>query len=623
MDKIKAYCKNLDILKLITFIFPIVSWLPKYNLGKFHGDLIAGITVGIMIIPQSIAFGTLAGLPPQYGLYAALTPGITYCLFGGSKDVSMGPTVTMALFTYRFNAHQVPIGASMLAFFVGLVLIAMAILRLGFVTKFIPSHVISGFVSAAAVVIASTQLKSLFGHAESASDFFGKIGIFFKNLKHTNPWDISLGVFCLVFLLFFMVLSKTKLNKPIDGKSSVAKKMCFKLLWFLCIAKSALICIIGTIVAFVFYKCGYNDSFTLAGELPSGIPNIQVPLQSVALPSNDTITTKDFLNGFGASLAVLPIIQFIQTISIAKAFGKKNKYDVDAAQELLALGLANFVGSFFRGWPVTGSFSRSAVQAMSGTQTPLTGIISSTIIFLALSFLTPVFYYIPKPALSAMIIMAVVTMIDVKMVKKIYNVRKIDVLPYLVTFFGTFYKLEAGVLAGAVIALVIMVSREVNPVLDISIINNTSITIIFKNNLAYPGIDSVKFQINQIIKEHPSLKVLIIDMANIEHIDYDVFNGLVFVLFDIKAAGVALRFVNFPNDHTENCFIKAGLINSSGEIETIQEMSSLLNIEGVGSCNSRKNSDSMNVDIPNEDSKEKDSLICEDSTNSQIRHTMV
>ena len=267
--------QDLNVKKFIHTLLPITFWLPNYNLQKLRGDIIAGITVGIMIIPQSIAFANLSGLPPQYGLYAGLIPGIIYAVFGTSKDVSMGPTVTMALFTYKYNSSLEPVGASCLAFFIGLVLILMALLRLSFIANFMPTHVLSGFISAAAITIMTSQLRSLFGHEKPPAGFIQKIVHFFKNIHQLNYWDLVMSICCLIYLAFFMWLSKRKSNDKSKQKS-VIKKIWTKIIWFMGVGRSATVCILATIVAYVFYVHGYKNNFTLAGKLPKGLPTPQV-----------------------------------------------------------------------------------------------------------------------------------------------------------------------------------------------------------------------------------------------------------------------------------------------------------------------------------------------------------
>ena len=242
--------KQIKWIKWIKSFFPILIWLPQYNLYKLRKDIIAGITVGVMVIPQSMAFATLAKLPSEYGLYASFTPGIVYCIFGTSRHINIGPTVTMALFSVRFNPTEQPIGASFLGFLAGLVLVVMAIFRLGFVTKFVPHHVISAFVSATSITAVITQLSSLFGIKDAPSNVFLIIRHIGKNIKLTNIWDLTLGVASILFLSFFMWLSKRKACTTSQNFTEL-KFILKKLLWFLCAARMALLCLCATIVVYI------------------------------------------------------------------------------------------------------------------------------------------------------------------------------------------------------------------------------------------------------------------------------------------------------------------------------------------------------------------------------------
>lgn len=251
-----------------------------YTLKTLRGDIIAGITCGLLIIPQGIAYANLAGLPEQFGLYTAMTPGIVYCIFGTSKDVSVGPTVTMALFTNRFNHTGSTIGGSALAFLVGAILFSMAVLRLGFITKFMPMHVNSGFVSAAAVTVAVSQLKNLFGLHKAPLTFIGKVEHFIENVKNTNLYDLYLGIGCILFLAFFMFISRGPLKK-IQQKEGTLWKVISNSLWFTCIARSGIVCILGTIIAYLVSVYAPKQVFTLAGKLPTGLPPFQVSLINI------------------------------------------------------------------------------------------------------------------------------------------------------------------------------------------------------------------------------------------------------------------------------------------------------------------------------------------------------
>jgi len=544
--------------KFLARWFPFLNWMQTYKLHNLRGDIIAGITCGLLIIPQGIAYANLAGLPAEYGLYTAMTPGIIYCLFGTSKDVSVGPTVTMALFTNRFNKYHDPIGGSALAFLVGSVLLAMTVLRLGFITKFMPMHVNSGFVSAAAVVVAVSQLKNLFGLKKAPQSFVGKVAHFFKTVGDFNKYDLALGVGCIVFLAVFMWLSRGPLKK-IQQKEGTVWKIIANTLWFSCIARSGVVCILGTIVSYCMVTMGPGKVLTMAGDLPTGLPPVVSPFTTAHIHTEDgrnvTMTFSDFAADFSSGLIILPVIQFVQAISIAKAFGKIYNYETDSTSELIALAMGNIFGSFFGGWPVTGSFSGSAVNAMSGTQTPFSSVLACGLVFLACGFMMPIFVYIPKCVLGAMIIMAVVTMFDYKTPMRIWKVRKIDLLPYFVSFFGTFYTLETGVLAGALVSLLIMVSYEVDPKYEvISAHGAETVTIVFKGNLSYPAIENVKETVNGAVSTYPSVKTIVIDMGSIFHIDYAIVNSFRTLVEELDSKGIFVDFINFMDPNVEESF---------------------------------------------------------------------
>jgi len=540
--------------------FPFLTWMQTYTLRTLRGDIIAGITCGLLIIPQGIAYANLAGLPAEYGLYTAMTPGIIYCIFGTSKDVSVGPTVTMALFTNRYNATHHPIGGSALAFLVGSVLFAMTVLRLGFITKFMPMHVNSGFVSAAAIVVGVSQLKNLFGLTRAPQSFVGKVGHFFRTVKYFNKYDLCLGSGCIAFLILFMWLSRSPLKK-LQQKPGSMWKIISNTLWFSCIARSGIVCILGTLICYGIVEHGPGNVLTLAGKLPTGLPAVVSPFSDAYIPeTNSTMTFADFAASFSSGLIILPVIQFVQAISIAKAFGKIYSYETDSTSELIALAMGNIFGAFFGGWPVTGSFSGSAVNAMSGTQTPFSSVIACGLVFLAVGFMMPLFYYIPKCVLGAMIAMAVVTMIDYKTPMRIWKVRKIDLLPYFVSFFGTFYTLETGVLAGAVVSLLVMVSYEVDP--QHEVIKNgdgESITIIFKGNLSYPAIENIKESVNNAVSRQQDLKRINIDMGHVYHIDYAVVNSLRTLVGELDSKGILVDFMNFIDPNVEESFKRGKL----------------------------------------------------------------
>ena len=267
--------KKSDIVMMLKKYFPILVWLPQYNFKKFRGDLIAGLTCGVVVIPQSIAFANLAQLPPQNGLYASLTPGLIYSIFGTSKDVSTGTGVTLALYTSRFNPTHTTIGASLLSFLVGDVLLLMGIFKLGFLIKYVPQLVISAFVSATAITIIVTQFSNLLGIKKAPQNVFEILKYIIVNIKLTNTWDLTMSVCCLAFLTFFVWLSNRKFE-PNPKNYVVLRAVMKKVIWFLCAGRMALVCLFATIAVYIFSSNHAQNKFSIAGNIPRGIPHIKV-----------------------------------------------------------------------------------------------------------------------------------------------------------------------------------------------------------------------------------------------------------------------------------------------------------------------------------------------------------
>ncbi|XP_065672805.1 sodium-independent sulfate anion transporter isoform X2 [Hydra vulgaris] len=563
----KKLFSNNNIIALLKRFFPILVWLPQYNLRKLRGDIIAGLTCGVVVIPQGIAFANLAKLPPQNGLYASLTPGLIYCLFGTSKDVSAGTAVTLGLYTASFNPTHTTVGASLLSFISGIVLVCMGIFKLGFLIKYVPQLVISAFVSATAITIIVTQLSNLFGIKGAPVNVFEILKYIILNIKKTNKWDITMSACCLVILAIFFWLSSLKLeNKPLLKK----------IVLFLCGARMAIVCLFATITVYIFHVYGYTK-FSIAGNIPKGLPQYQNLFQP-AVKGNVTYTTKYLLDSYGASTIILPIIMFIEQISITKAFGRKFNYKVKAQNELIAIGMMNIVASFFGGWTVGGSFTRSAVNSMSGAQTPFAGVICGIVVLLSLEFMTPAFYYIPSAALGSMMLMAVLTMVEMSLTINIWKLYKWDLLPFLAAFCMSFYKLEYGVMAGTGIAILIMLSREARPKYFCEADETgKSLTLLLMENLTYPGVDAVNKTIYSEVNSCAGIKTLYLDMATMIRVDFTILKNFEFMKAELSKKEVSLQFINFSRDSIKKKFINAGLIQMECSLPGQEELN--INVE--------------------------------------------
>ncbi len=271
----QARSRLLDYLKCskndLKNRFPISKWICSYNLEKLRGDIISGVAVGLMVVPQSLAIASLAGLPTQHGLYSSFPGVFVYCLLGSSKDMNVGPTVLAALIADRYNPSQNPQVAAILAFIAGIVLLIAGLLKLSFIVEFISRPVFSGFISAAAIVVIVSQLKDLLGLRQAPRSFFERLRHLFDNMKDIRLGDTILGLACLSFLVSLHVIGKRQAER--------SRNRCLighKIFWYVNVGKSAIVAIMATLVAYVFYESGYQDVFVLAGDLPKGLPSFQV-----------------------------------------------------------------------------------------------------------------------------------------------------------------------------------------------------------------------------------------------------------------------------------------------------------------------------------------------------------
>lgn len=256
--------------------FPITVWLPEYSLKTLQCDIIAGLTVGLMVVPQGLAYAQLAGLPPQYGLYSAFLGCFLYCIFGTSKDITLGPTAIISLMVSAYGKPEVPHYSVALTLFTGIILLSMGLLRLGFVVNFISIPVVSGFTTSATIIIAFSQIKDLLGLENIPRQFAQNVYYTFKNIGQTKKWDITLGLICILFLLALRKVGRLQWVKRKDSSDSKWMKAAKKTLWIISISRNALTIMIAAIVSSTFYKHGHTDIFTLPGHLEPGLPPIQV-----------------------------------------------------------------------------------------------------------------------------------------------------------------------------------------------------------------------------------------------------------------------------------------------------------------------------------------------------------
>ncbi|KAL4648663.1 sodium-independent sulfate anion transporter [Arapaima gigas] len=458
-DKVAACC-SFSTLKAW---LPILGWLPKYQLTWLRMDLIAGITVGLTTVPQALAYAEVAGLPVQYGLYSAFMGGFIYCIFGTSKDVTLGPTAIMSLLCAFYIGND-PVYAVLLTFLSGIIQTSMALLSLGSLLDFISYPVIKGFTCAAAITIGFGQIKNLLGLQNISQQFFLEVYDTFHRLPEARVPDAVLGLLCLSALVT-LTLMKSSLG-PGPDDLPVHVRGARGLVWALSTVRNALVVICATGLSYSFEVTGQHV-FTITGHTAAGLPSFQAPPFSETTPNGTVITFRELAQDLGDGLIVIPLMGLLESIAIAKAFASQNNYRINGNQELFAIGLTNILGSFVSAYPVTGSFGRTAVNSQTGVCTPAGGIITSVIVLLSLAFLMPLFYYIPKASLAAVIICAVTPMFDYHVVAKFWRVKKLDLLPFLVTFLLSFWQVQYGIVAGVAVSGCLLLYHVARPQLKV------------------------------------------------------------------------------------------------------------------------------------------------------------
>ena len=424
-------------MSLLEKIIPSITWIKSYKKSHFKGDLSAGLTVGIMLIPQGMAYAMIAGLPPVYGLYASLVPIFIYAFLGTSRQLSVGPVAMDSLFVAATVSVMAVHGteryielAILLALMIGALQLIFGLVRLGFLVNFLSKPVIIGFTTAASLIIACNQLGYLMGiDLPKNNQLHILISDLYKMIGDFHPATFIFGLIGIAFVL---------VSKNIRKKFPAA----------------LVLVVLGTIAVAVFHLDQVGIGIGIVKEVPSGLPDFQVP----------AFSREDFMALLPAALA-LSLIAFMEAITISKAIEeKKGTQEVNANKELIALGSSNFIGSFFSSYPVTGGFSRTAVNNDSGAKTPLAGLISGIVILAALLFLTDLFYFLPKVLLAVIILVAVLGLIDLRSPKVWWRTDKIEFLMYAVTLVATAtIGIQEGIFIGVILSLVILIYAVSNP----------------------------------------------------------------------------------------------------------------------------------------------------------------
>ncbi|EDX07563.1 sodium-independent sulfate anion transporter [Drosophila simulans] len=511
----------------VTNKFPILKWLPRYRLEYIMQDFIAGFTVGLTTIPQAIAYGVVAGLEPQYGLYSAFMGCFTYIVFGSCKDVTIATTAIMALMVNQYATIS-PDYAVLVCFLAGCIVLLLGLLNMGVLVRFISIPVITGFTMAAATTIGSAQINNIVGLTSPSNDLLPAWKNFFTHLTSIRLWDALLGVSSLVFLLLMTRVKDIKWGNRIFWK-------------YLGLSRNALAVIFGTFLAYILSRDG-NQPFRVTGNITAGVPPFRLPPFSTTV-DGEYVSFGEMISTVGASLGSIPLISILEIVAISKAFSKGKI--VDASQEMVALGMCNIMGSFVLSMPVTGSFTRTAVNNASGVKTPLGGAVTGALVLMALAFLTQTFYFIPKCTLAAIIIAAMISLVELHKIKDMWKSKKKDLFPFVVTVITCmFWSLEYGILCGIAANMVYILYSSARPHVDIKLekINGHEVSVVdVKQKLDYASAEYLKEKVVRFLNnQNGETQLVVIKGEEINSIDYTVAMNIVSMKGDLEALNCAM-----------------------------------------------------------------------------------
>ncbi|MCY7318099.1 MAG: sulfate permease [Ramlibacter sp.] len=426
------------------------EWVRRYQPGWLAGDLTAGLIVTVMLIPQSLAYALLAGLPPEVGLYASILPIVAYALLGSSMTLAVGPVAVVSLMTASALQPLAAAGsaqylalAMQLSLLSGVMLLAFGALRLGFLAHFLSHPVISGFISGSAVLIAVGQLKYILGLKVAGSGVLETVTGLLEALPQTRPATLAIGVASLAFLLLarrYLAPALQRLGLPPKAADVMGK-----------LAPMAAV-IVSTAVVGLF-RLDQSAGVSVVGAVPQGLPRL-----ALSVPGPDALAQ------LWLPALLITLVGFVESVSVAQSLALKRRQRIRPNRELVGLGAANVASALSGGYPVTGGFARSVVNFAAGANTPLAGVVSAALMALVIAALTGLFYYLPHAVLAATIIVAVTSLIDIGTFRQAWHYDRADALSLLATAAGVIaLGVEAGILTGVTLSLGLLVWRSSHP----------------------------------------------------------------------------------------------------------------------------------------------------------------
>lgn len=523
---------------------PMNAWVGRYNRQTFSQDMLAALIVTIMLIPQSLAYATLAGLPAHVGLYASIAPLVLYALFGTSRALAVGPVAVVSLMTAAAIAPLAPQGSEQytllaitLAFLSGLVLLAMGWLRLGFLANFLSHPVISAFITASAMLIALGQMKVLLNVPIEGTHFFNMLISLVRQWPNMHGLSAVVGIGALIYLF----AARRWLKQGLMAMGLPARRADW-------VSKAAPVVGIA-LAAWLTWRFAWpSHGLKIVGTVPAGLPPI-------TLPSWDPAVIKEL----ALPALLIGVVGFVESVSVGQTLAAKRRQRIEPDRELTALGASNIGSALTGGFPVTGGFARSVVNFDAGAQTPAAGAFTAVGILLAALLLTPALYFVPQAVLAATIVVAVLSLIDFQMFRRTWQFAKADFFAATTTLLVTLgWGVEAGLIAGVLLSLSQFLYRTSRPhMAELGLVEGTEhfrnvlrhevdtaahvLILRVDESLYFANVRALEDRINDSVSNHPAMTHLVLQCSAINSVDASAIESLEEIDRRLRDAGITLH----------------------------------------------------------------------------------
>ena len=523
---------------------PVLDWGRRYDRETLVSDGVAALIVTIMLIPQSLAYALLAGLPAEVGLYASVAPLLLYAVFGSSRVLAVGPVAVVSLMTAAAIGDYAAAGspaywaaAITLAFLSGAMLLAMGLLRLGFLASFLSHPVISGFISASGLLIAASQLKTLMGVKAEGHSLVALLASLAHQVQNTHLLTLGVGVLATAFL--FWVRKGLKPLLLSWGLGARAADV---------IAKTGPVAAIAVTTGLAWALGWQAQGMKIVGTIPQGLPPLTLPVWDLAL-------WKDLF----VPALLISVVGFVESVSVGQTLAAKRRQRIAPDQELVALGASNLSAAFTGGFPVTGGFARSVVNFDAGARTPAAGVFTAIGITLASLLLTPALYYLPQATLSATIIVAVLSLVDFSILKRTWTYSKPDFTAVAATLLATLtLGVESGLVVGVGVSLALYLFRTSRPhIASVGLVPGTEhfrnvlrhsvkvsprlVSLRMDESLYFANARSLEDRVNDAVAGLPDLQHVVLQCSAINDIDASALESLEAIEHRLHDAGIALH----------------------------------------------------------------------------------